>query len=138
MAKDILVADSLSGSMMDAGAKLIERLDAKQSEIKSAFWIYFSEDKTWKLIIASPVVDTMGPREFYKKIVDANSEASEEEEVISLNDVGVTNTTNQIVQLLKFAIDTGAGDGISGIRFSRNTINGHFIEDSYIYRSKVS
>jgi hypothetical protein len=133
MAKDILVTESLSGSMMNTGAKLIERLDAKQSEIKSAFWLYFSEDKTWKLIISSPLVDALGPREFYKKVVDANSLASEEEEVISLNDVGVTNTSNQIVQLLKFAI--GTGGGISGIRFSRNTINGHFIEDSYIYRS---
>lgn len=135
MAKDILVTESLSGSMMNAGAKLIERLDAKQSEIKSAFWLYFSEDKIWKLIIASPLVDSLGPREFYKKVVDANSAASEEEEVISLNDIGVTNTTNQIVQLLKFAI--GTGGGISGIRFSRNTINGHFIEDSYIYRSNL-
>lgn len=135
MAKDILVTESLSGSMMNAGAKLIERLDAKQSEIKSAFWLYFSEDKIWKLIIASPLVDSLGPREFYKKVVDANSAASEEEEVISLNDIGVTNTTNQIVQLLKFAIATGGG--ISGIRFSRNTINGHFIEDSYIYRSNL-
>ncbi|MDP5192125.1 hypothetical protein [Rheinheimera baltica] len=135
MAKDILVTESLSSSMMNAGAKLIERLDAKQSEIKSAFWLYFSEDKTWKLIIASPLVDAIGPREFYKKVVDANSLASEEEDVISLNDVGVTNTSNQIVQLLKFAI--GTGGGISGIRFSRNTINGHFIEDSYIYRSNL-
>ncbi|MDO9479045.1 MAG: hypothetical protein Q8S96_12835 [Hydrogenophaga sp.] len=135
MAKDILVTESLSGSMMNAGAKLIERLDAKQSEIKSAFWLYFSEDKTWKLIIASPLVDALGPREFYKKVVDANSAASEEEEVISLNDIGVTNTANQIVQLLRFAI--GTGDRISGIRFSRNTINGNFIEDTYIYRSKL-
>lgn len=133
MAKDILVAESLSDSMIKAGAKLVERLDAEQSDIKSAFWLYYSEDKAWKLIIASPLVDSLGPREYYKKIVGANSSASVEEEVISLNDIGVTNTANQIVQLLKFAI--GTGGGISGIRFSRNTINGHFIEDSYIYRS---
>ncbi len=121
--------------MMKAGAKLVERLDAEQAEVKSAFWLYFSEDKTWKLIIASPLVDSLGPREYYKKVVGANSAASEEEEVISLNNIGVTNTVSQIVQLLKFAI--GTGGGISGIRFSRNTINGHFIEDSYIYRSNL-
>ncbi|MES2676263.1 MAG: hypothetical protein V4660_18640 [Pseudomonadota bacterium] len=135
MAKDILVTEILSDSMMKAGAKLVERLDAEQAEVKSAFWLYFSEDKTWKLIIASPLVDSLGPREYYKKVVGANSAASEEEEVISLNNIGVTNTVSQIVQLLKFAI--GTGGGISGIRFSRNTINGHFIEDSYIYRSNL-
>jgi len=135
MAKDILVAESLSESMMKAGAKLIERLDAEKSEVKSAFWLYFSEDKIWKLVIASPLVDSLGPRQYYKKVVDANNSALEAEEVVSLNDIGVTNTANQIVQLLRSAIGTGAG--ISGIRFSRNTINGHFIEDSYIYRSSI-
>jgi hypothetical protein len=133
MAKDILVTESLTDSMMKTGAKLIERLDAKNSEIKSAFWLYYSEEKTWKLIIASLLVDSEGPREYYKRVVDANGLASEAEEVISLNDVGVINTSNQIVQLLKFMISTG--EGISGMRFSRNTINGVFIEDAYIYRS---
>jgi hypothetical protein len=133
MAKDILVTESLTDSMMKAGAKLIERLDASSSDIKSAFWLYFSDDKIWKLIIASPLVDTAGPREYYKKIVNANAQAEAEEEVVSLNDIGVMNTSNQIVQLLRFAISTG--DSISGIRYSRNTINGFFIEDSYIYRS---
>lgn len=133
MAKEILVTESLSDSMIKAGAKLIERLDGSNSEVKSAFWLFFSEDKLWKLILASPLVDSLGPRKYYKKVVDANNDAEQEEDVISLNDIGVTNTSNQIVQLLKFAIRTGSG--ISGIRFSRNTINGHFIEDSYIYRS---
>jgi hypothetical protein len=133
MAKDILVTESLTDSMMKAGAKLIERLDANNSIVKSAFWLYFSEEKTWKLIVASPLVDTEGPRDYYKRIVDANTEAPIEEEIVSLNDIGVENTKHQIVQLLKFMIRTG--DSISSIRFSRNTINGVFIEDTYIYRS---
>lgn len=135
MAKNILVTESLTDSMMKAGTKLIQRLDDMNSEVKSAFWLYFSEDRTWKLIIASPLVDREGPRNYYKKIVDANNEALVEEEVVSLNDITVTNTSNQIVQLLKFAI--GTGNHISGIRFSRNTINGIFIEDTYIYRSNA-
>ena len=133
MAKDILVTESLTDSMMKTGAKLIERLDAKNSEVKSAFWLYFSEEKTWKLMVASPLVDKEGPRVYYKRIVDANTQATTEEEIVSLNDIGVINTNHQIVQLLKFMIATG--DGTSGIRFSRNTINGVFIEDTYIYRS---
>lgn len=133
MAKDILVTESLTDSMMKAGAKLIERLDAKNSEVKSAFWLYLSEEKIWKLIVASPLVDKEGPRDYYKRIVDANTLAPTEEEIVSLNDIGVTNTNHQIVQLLKIMIATG--DSISGIRFSRNTINGVFIEDTYTYRS---
>jgi hypothetical protein len=133
MAKDILVTESLTDSMIKAGAKLIERLDANNSEVKSAFWLYFSEEKIWKLIVASPLVDKEGPRKDYKRIVNANTMASTDEEIVSLNDIGVTNTNHQIVQLLKIMIATG--DSISSIRFSRNTINGVFIEDTYIYRS---
>ncbi len=133
MAKDILVTESLTDSMVKVGALLIERLDSKNSEIKSAFWFYFPEEKTWKLMIASPLVNSEGPRDYYKRVVAANDLASETEEIVSLNDIGVTNTSHQIVQLLKLMCHTG--EGISGIRFSRNTINGFFIEDAYIYRS---
>ncbi len=133
MAKDILVTERLTDSMIKAGAELVARLDKNNAEVKSAFWFYISEDQVWKFIVASPQVDTIGPREYYKKINEANLLAENKEKVISLNDIGVSNTKNQIVQMLKFAICTG--DGISGIRFSRNTINGIFIEDAYIYRS---
>jgi len=135
MAKDILVTERLSNSMMNAGAKLIERLDRKNADIKSSFWMCFPEEKIWKLMIASPLVDSEGPREYYKKIVTANEHAEESEGVISLHDIEVTSTSNQIVALLRCAVNTG--EGISGIRFSKNAINGVFIEDVYIYRSNT-
>jgi len=135
MVKDILVSESLSDSMITAGAKLIGRLDEESADVKSAYWLYFSEDKIWKLIIASPLVDSEGPRKYYRKVVAANELAIATEETVSLNDIAVTNTTNEIVQLIKFAISTG--NDISGVRFAKNTINGVFIEDAYIYRSNL-
>jgi len=128
-----LVTERLTDSMMKAGAELVARLDKNNADVKSAFWFFLSEEQVWKFIVASPQVDTLGPREYYKKINEANLLAEEAENVISLNDISVSNTKNQIVQILKIAI--GTDDGISGIRFSRNTINGMFIEDTYIYRS---
>lgn len=133
MAKDLLVNEILTEEMIEAGVKLISLLDEENAVVKSAFWLFYSEERTWKLIISSPLVGSEGPRDFYKKIVLANQKLSDAENMISLNNIGVTNTDNQIVQLLRVAIVTG--DGISGIRFSRNTINGVFIEDSYVYRS---
>jgi|APLak6261674355_1056100.scaffolds.fasta_scaffold00586_1 hypothetical protein len=135
MAKDVLVTEALSEQMISAGAKLVERLDTDGAQVKSAFWLFFPEERLWKLIIASPLVVSEGPRNFYKRIVVANQQAKAEEWVISLNDIGVTGTEHHIVQLLRFAVGTGAG--IAGIRFSRNTINGYFIEDAYIYRSSI-
>ena len=134
MAKDILVTDMLSEQMIKAGAKLVERLDVDKSEVKSAFWLFFQEERLWKLIIASTLVASEGPRNFYKRVVSANQQADEVESVLSLNDISVTGVDHQIVQLLRLI---GTGIGISGIRFSRNSINGVFIEDAYIYRSSI-
>ena len=133
MAKDVLVMDALSEQMIEAGAKLIERLDADDAEVKSAFWFFSSEDNKWKLIIASTLVGSEGPKKFYMRVIKANQTANAEEVVVSLHDIEVVNTNRQIVQLMKTIINTG--NGISGIRFSRNTINGVFIEDAYIYRT---
>jgi hypothetical protein len=133
MAKDLLVTDSLSKQMINAGAKLIERLDNSNAEVQSAFWLYLSDFRTWKLVIASNLVTTDGPRKYYEKIVAANRSAQEDESIISLNDIGVAATDHKIVQLLAIMISTGPG--ISNIRFSKNNINGFYIEDSYIYRS---
>ncbi len=135
MAKDILVTQSLSDSMIEAGYRLLERLDSENAQVRSAFWLYISDDQIWRLTIASPLVDSEGPRKFYKRIMAANESAENDEPVVSINDICVTNTNDKIVKLLQFAVV--AGDGISGIRFSRNTINGVFIEDCYIYRSSA-
>ncbi len=37
-----------------------------------------------------------------------------------------------LVRLLRVALKTGGG--LSRIRFSKNVINGHFIDDALIYR----
>lgn len=132
MAKNILVTESLSDAMTKTGGMLIEKLDSENAEVKAAFWFYFSDDRIWKLIIASPLVDTGGPRKYYKKIIMANKKFLAGEEVISINDISVTNTNNNIVKLLQPLV--GTDDSINSIRLSRNTVNGIFIEDVYIYR----
>jgi hypothetical protein len=134
MAKEILVTELLSEQMISAGAKLIDKLDNSSCRVKAAFWMFLPEEKTWKFIIASPLVKEEGPRKYYKRIVDANKEA--DGNIISLNDISVSDVDNQLIQLLKFAISTG--DSISNIRFSKNTINGVFIDDTHIYRMNVN
>jgi len=124
-----------SEPMIEAGKRLIERLDESDSDVQAAFWMFFLDEKRWKLIIVSRSVQDYGPRQFYKRVVEANKKANGLELVVSLNDVSVTDTSDTFVNLLRSAISTG--DEISGIRFSRNTINGTFIEDSYIYRINI-
>jgi hypothetical protein len=136
MDKELVVREVLSEQMIGAGAKLIERLDQSESNVQAALWLFLPEEKIWKLMIISPLVKTDGPRSFYKHILDANKKADESESIISLNDVGVADTSIPLISLLRIAISTGGG--IGGIRFSKDTINGVFIEDAYIYRINIS
>ena len=135
MAKDVLVTETLSEQMISAGATLVERLDAQDAKVKSVFWLFFPEDRFWKLIVASPLVVSEGPKSFYKKIVEANQLANKDEWVISLNDISVKGPEHQVVQLIQCAIETGTDS--SGIRISRNNVNGYFIEDAYLFRSST-
>lgn len=136
MAKEILVTELLSEQMILAGANLLKKLDESSCRVKAAFWMFLPEEKTWNFILASPLVKEEGPRKYYKRIVEANKEAETEENIISLNDISVSDIDNQLIQLLKIAISTG--DSISNIRFSKNTINGVFIDDTHIYRMNVN
>ena len=133
MAKELLVTDALSEKMIDAGAKLVERLDADGASIKSALWLYFPDSRNWKLILASETVETDGPKKLYEKIQGANRNTVEPDEIVSLNDIGVTTPKHELISVLAMMI--GTGQGIAGIRFTRNNINGVYIDDAYIYRS---
>jgi hypothetical protein len=136
MDKELVVREVLSEQMIDAGAKLVERLDQSESNVQAALWLFLPDEKTWKMMVISPLVKTDGPRSFYERILDANKRADEQESIISLNNVGVADTSIPLIGLLRVAISTGSV--ISGIRFSKNTINGAFIEDAYIYRINIS
>lgn len=120
--------------MIESGAKLIQKLDERSVRPDAAFWLYSPDIQQWKLIFAEIKVGTVGPKEIYKKIQETISSLGDELQEISLDDIALTEPEAPIVALLRVAIRTGPG--ISGIRFTRNVINGTLIEDAYIYRLK--
>ena len=81
---------------------------------------------------ASPAVRKDGPKNVYRKIQSVLSKMSGGESIITLSNISVVEDNDPFISLLRIAIRTG--DGISGIRYSRNVIRGQFIEDVYIYR----
>ena len=80
--------------------------------------------------MALPEVRVLGPKALYKKLRSVINKLPEP--IIETKDITVLEDNAPLILLLKSAISTGPG--ISGIRFSRNTINGQYIEDAYIYR----
>ena len=92
--------------------------------------VYLTEQNQWRLLLASPEVHVEGPRKTYKRLLQAFRNTAVHG--LSFKDLAVLDTRDPLIQLLRVALRTDRS--IGGIRFSRNTVNGQFIEDAYIYR----
>jgi hypothetical protein len=134
MAQEMVVKESLSAEIISAGSELILRLDKERFIVSAALWFYLTDYNAWRFIIASPEVRVEGPRKAYKKIQSVISRMPEDKPKIPLKDITIVDSNDQLISLLRVAIKTD--DIFSPIRFSRNTINLNYIEDTYIYRLK--
>lgn len=132
MVEKVVVGGSLSDEMKNAGRELVDRLDKSEFKISSVFWFYQRDSEVWRFMIASPEVKTKGPRHAYEQIQKIIRGMPAQKPRLNLQDISVIDSSHRLVSLLKSAITTGKD--ISGIRFSKNTISGEFIEDAYIYR----
>lgn len=132
MAQDSVVKQVLTEEMIKAGADLTRKLDEMGWPVFASLWLYLTDSNDWILLLASPRVASEGPKQAYEVVQRALAEISKPENAITLSKVGVSDLANPLIALLRVAV--GTGPGISGIRFTRNVINGQFIEDAYIYR----
>jgi hypothetical protein len=132
MAFKILVTDSLTDAMIEAGEKLTRFLDSVGFPVSASFWLYLPELKVWRLTIASPLVSQYGPKEAYKKIHQAILSAPADLPIIPTEHIRLVPREHPLVSLLRKVVTTGKS--LSGVRFSENVINGVLIPDAYLYR----
>ena len=132
MGQEVVVTRTLSEEMIKAGASVIAKLDRDNLPVGAALWMYYPEAEVWRLVIGLPKVKSQGPKQAYERVQSTISKIPKTERTIGLQNISVVDITDPLLSLLRGAI--GTGGGISGIRFSRNTIDGVFVEDSYIYR----
>ena len=132
MAKEIFITQWFSEQLLLAGESLIKRLDETDAKVQAAFWLLDAEDKTWKLTIVSPLVESEGPRSYYRRINAINESTKPDAEVIALHDISVSNTDNRIVKAIKPSVLADAMP--ENNRLGRNRLGGVYIEDMYLYR----
>jgi len=122
----------LDTSLIEDGKEVIKILDKTDVKPSSAFWFYFSDFKSWRLIISSHYYLGKSSQDCYKDFIDKIKNTNFVR--LKIGDVTLLPSNNDLVNLLKVAIKTEP-DSIAGITFTSNTINGVFIEDAYIYRN---
>lgn len=132
MAENTVVKDQLTDAMVEAGAELTRKLDEAGLVTNAALWLFVPDINEWRLLFASPEVSAQGPRKVYEQIRLALQQLGDRASAAPLSVIGLLDENAELVKLLRIAIRTGPG--IGRIRFSKNVINGHFVEDALIYR----
>lgn len=118
--------------MIDAGAKLTAKLDDFDVPVLAALWLFSPEFNDWRLTFTAADFASVGPRKIYRAILDAPIALGISHDILPLESIGLLDENNQTVRLLRKALQTGPG--ISQIRFRKNAIDGHFVEDALIHR----
>src|SRR5258708_379437 len=66
-----MVKEALVERTVDQGRRLVEALDQADFPVVAALWSFLPEEEEWRLLIASPRVNELGPLAAYTTIQDA-------------------------------------------------------------------
>ncbi len=132
MAKEIFMTQWFTDAMRQAGESLVKKLDESGGRVAAAFWLLDEKENNWELVIVSPLVGSEGPRNYYKRINDINEACLDDDNIVSLQDIRVSNIHNRIVDAMRNSVLDGAQLGNN--RMGKNYIDGIYIEDMYLYK----
>jgi hypothetical protein len=134
MAEEVLVKEPLRSELLEAGKNLTKLLAASDLQLRWSFWLYASETNDWRLILATPLVDSEGPKKVYsriREIVSGSSDAS-----LTLLNISVQGMQNAYVKALEgdrfLQYDLKSSN--LEIRLSRTRIGDVFVEDAVLYQ----
>ena len=135
MAEKVLVKEILTSEMIKAGAELVRYLDAEGIRVTSLLWWFESESKTWQLLVALPLLSDEGPNKTYEKIQNVLSNmATEDQPTLELAHITAIKTDDPRISSLRKMYKTKSTQ-VSGVSVAASTIDGHYIDDAFIYRS---
>jgi hypothetical protein len=130
MAEEMVVKETLTDEMKNLGALLTRTLDEAGWPIVAAFWYFESDYNRWKLMLASPRVESDGRKDLYMAVINALDVLHLPRPIV--NHVRAVAPAHPVVKALTSAFHTGWA--ITAIPFSRQAIDRSMIEDAYIYR----
>jgi hypothetical protein len=117
---------TLVDERIDEGKRLLDQLRGSGFDVAVAFWALTSWDGLWFLYIASPLVDTAGLAEAYRKVLGELSRS--QVRWVSSSDIKLIGSANPI------ALDAIAyqGDALR-TRYEGRKLGSLIVEEAYIY-----
>lgn len=131
MAKEFYVGKVMTNDLITLGKQFLQRLETVHKiPITAAFWYYSSEPERWRLVIVTPLVATEGLKKVYLKLLDILDADKQNGYTLPWDCLSLTDENDLYVSLLR---TLPYSDQILEERLSGVSINGHYVEDAYIY-----
>ena len=128
-----MASEALVESEIEGGLNLVKMLDESDFKVKAALWVYYSDQERWRFVIASEG----GEKEIgenYLKISTLMAKSRSEHpdtQLLSLDKVKLTGVMDPIISGLRPVVRI---EGLGGVRFSHDVINGVYLEDALVHR----
>jgi len=128
MVKEILV-----GEFVENGRRLIEAIDQAGFPVIAAFWRFLPEEEEWRLFIASPKVNELGPLAAYATIQETLVKHQID---LPLHRISVVSPEEPFAAELRIFAGTDPKPFI-GRDYLQNIVVGElYIEGAYVYRAE--
>jgi len=129
-----MVKNSLVEADLLAGKRLVTALSVPPYnsifKLQAAFWLYDQESQEWRLYLATPLVEEFGSLAAYTNLQQPLRSIQPTD--LSLENISVSSPRKPLVKAIKRA--SRIPNGSEGIRLTRNTISGMYIDDAYVYK----
>lgn len=113
---------------IEAGQALVHELERAGLPIASAMWVKRTEDVAWRFYVATPNVETYGPKSVYG-LVDKVLRKKEIPS-ITVDDVSVSNTTNHFVNSIARALPSTR----SLVTLGSSTFDDVHVDSAIVYK----
>jgi len=113
------------------GRLIVDELRRQNFPITAAFWYYFDEAERWRLVIISPHVQTVGPRDAYRKLVYALADLHQRGTPVHITTERI-HLLGEESLIFKHVRDEVYGSGRSG-RFTPGPVDSFELDDAYVY-----
>ena len=122
--------ETLSETGIKFGKKLWQFLrKSKKFPAPGVFWLFEPETDEWRLVIASPKVDTLGPRETYREPAEV-TQSVRPEDAGQLLRIQVISPKTPIYQALRSVFSPAAS--VEGVRLGNTQVAAMYINDAYL------
>jgi hypothetical protein len=121
MLKTILVKQ-----LIGDGERLVAALESRRLPMDAAFWYHIPDLLRWRLFIATPLVESSGPRAAY--VIIQETLTALQPHSLSLSDVSVLSPQESAFQRIRLEMER------SGLWTTSRDQGDVVFEDAYVYR----